>query len=151
MKDPPVGNCPHVDGQNNQGDQHHQQVGEGAGQGGQVVVADNFLEVAGDDRGRLGPAHQHSSKEVQSEEGAEDHQAGKQQGANGVHVIHGVKCDAALHAGGLVAEARGHPRVGALMNAKRKDENDKLKNGFDELGLLQTHSPSGGKGVENSG
>jgi hypothetical protein len=37
------------------------------------------------------------------------------------------------------------------MNAKRKDENDKLKNGFDELGLLQTHSPNGGKGVENSG
>ena len=54
---------------------------------GQVVVAHDLAEVAGDDRGGLGPAHQHAAEEAKPDEGAEDHQRGKEQGADGVHVV----------------------------------------------------------------
>ena len=37
---------------------HQEQVRSRTGQRGQVVVADDLAEVAGDDRGGLGPAHQ---------------------------------------------------------------------------------------------
>jgi hypothetical protein len=44
-------------------------------------------------------------------------------------VVHGVERNAALKAGGLVAQARGHPGMGALMHAERKDQQNELENG----------------------
>jgi hypothetical protein len=59
-------------------------------------------------------------------------------------MVHRVERDAALQAGRLVAQPRGHPSVRALMHAKRKDENDEFEYRFDEVRLLQKDSPLAG-------
>jgi hypothetical protein len=56
-------------------------------------------------------------------------------------VDHGVERDAPQHASGLIAQPGGHPGVGALMHAERKDKQNELKYRFDQVGLLQTNSP----------
>ena len=117
------------------------QVGGRAGQGGQVVVADDLAEVAGDDRGGLGPAYQEAAEEREADKRAEDDERGKEQGADGVHVVHGVEGDAALQAGGLVAEARGHPGMGALVNTERKQQQNEFKDGNEKGAGLQAESP----------
>jgi hypothetical protein len=76
--------------ENEKGDQDYEEVRNGAGQGSQIVVADDFAEVARNDRSGFGPAHQHSAKHAEPDEGAKDHQRWKEQGADGVHVVHGV-------------------------------------------------------------
>ena len=58
---------------------------------------------------------------------------------------HGVERDAPQHAGGLVAQPRGHPGVRALMHAERKKKQDELEDGDDEGAGLQTNSPRAGK------
>src|ERR1035437_1581625 len=64
--DVPVGDHLDVNGQNNKGDQHDQHVGNRTGQGSQVVVANDLSEVPCNNRGWLGPAHKHASKEAES-------------------------------------------------------------------------------------
>src|SRR5580698_1188294 len=90
------------------------EIGKGAGESSEVVVADNFLEVARDDGGGLGPADEHEWH-MEADERAEDDKSRKEQGSDGIDMVHGVEGDAALQAGGLVAEAGGHPGVGALV------------------------------------
>ena len=139
----PIGSSDRDDGENEKGDQNEQQVGGGAGQGDQIVVADNFAQVAGDDRGGFRPAEQHAAKKVEPDEGSEDDQRGKEQGADGVHVVHGVERDSPHQAGSLVAQPRGHPGVGALMHAEREEEQDELEDGNNEAAGCQTKSPMG--------
>ena len=115
------------DGQNRECNRSDQQIRCRAGQRGEVVVAHDFAEVAGDDGRRLGPAHKEAAEEAESDEGPKDDERGKQQSADGVYVIHGIERDAALEAGGLVAEARGHPGMGTLVEAERKQQQNKLE------------------------
>jgi hypothetical protein len=44
-------------------------------------------------------------------------------------MVHGIQRDAPFEAGRLVAQARSHPGMGALMKAERKQQQDKLENG----------------------
>jgi hypothetical protein len=60
-------------------------------------------------------------------------------------MVHRVQRDSAFHARRLVAQARGHPGMGALMHTERKDEQDELEDGNNQVGLLQTRSPRAGK------
>lgn len=140
-----VRRCEGDDSENEQGNQDEEQVGGGAGESGQVVVTADFFEVAGDDGSGFGPADQHAAEIVEADEGAEDYERGKDEGAEDIDVVDGVEGDAAHHAGGLVAQAGGGPGMGALVNAERKKEQDELKDGNDEGAGLQTNSPWGGK------
>jgi hypothetical protein len=143
----PIGDRDGDEDEDEEGNQDEKQVGSGTGQGGQVVVADDFAEVAGEDGSGFGPANQHAAEKVEPDEGAEDDQGWKEECADGVHVVHGVERDAAHLAGGLVAEAGGHPGVGALMHAEREEEQDELEDGNEESARLQTKTPR----LENSG
>ena len=67
--------------------------------------------------------------------------AGIQQSSDGIDVVDGVERDAALQAGRLVAEAGGHPGVGALVKTEREKEQDKLEYGNNECSGLQGNTP----------
>ena len=134
----PVGNGNGHDHQGKKGNQDDQQVGNRAGQRGQIVVADNLAEVASDDRRRFSPTHQHSAKKAEPDERAKDHERGKEQGADRIHVIHGVEGDTTLQTSRLVAKPRSHPGMCALMHAERENEDHELELRFDKVGLLQT-------------
>ena len=56
----------------------------------------------------------------------EDEQDRQQDRADGVDVPHGVEADAAFEAGSVIAEAGGHPGVGALMHGEREKQDDEL-------------------------
>jgi hypothetical protein len=56
-------------------------------------------------------------------------------------MVHGVERDASLQPGRLVAEARGHPGVGALVKTEREKEQDKLEYGNNECSGLQANTP----------
>ncbi len=56
-------------------------------------------------------------------------------------MVDGIECDAPLHARGLIAETGGHPRMAALVEAERKDQQHKLKEGDGERCGLHGHSP----------
>ena len=126
-------------------DQHQDQVRCRPGQRHQVFIANDLAEVARDHRRGLGPAHQHAAKQAQPEERSEDHQRGKEQCPDRIHVIHRVQRDAPFQAGRLVTQPRGHPRVRALVKAQREEEQHKLENGNDEACRLQSKTPGGRK------
>ncbi len=67
--------------------------------------------------------------------------AGNEQGSDGIDMVDGVEGDAALEAGGLVAEAGGHPGVGALVKTEREKEQDELEDGNNEGSGLQGSAP----------
>jgi hypothetical protein len=46
-----------------------------------------------------------------------------------------------LHSGRLVAEPRSHPRVAALMDAQRKDEQNEFEQGKGKGCRLQANAP----------
>lgn len=132
-----IGNRHGDNSQHNEGPQDQHQVRNRAGQRDQVLIADNLAEVAGNDRSGLGPSHQHAAEHAQSKKRSEDHDGGKEQSPDKVHVVHGVEGYAALQAGGLVSQPRGHPRMRALVKAQRKNEQDKFEDGNDKAAGLQ--------------
>ena len=86
------------DDEQDEGDGGGEQVAGGAGEGDEDVVAAVVFEVAGGDRGGLGPADEEAAVD-QRDEREED-------GAERVEVLEGIERDAAEHLGGGVAETQ---------------------------------------------
>jgi hypothetical protein len=60
-------------------------------------------------------------------------------------VIDGVEGDAPLKACGLIAEARGHPGMGTLVDAQREDEQYELEDCDCKFSRLHQTLPGFGK------
>jgi len=56
-------------------------------------------------------------------------------------MVDGIKSDAALKPGCLIAETLCHPGMGALMKAERENKQDELEDGNCKLSRLQKMLP----------
>jgi len=117
------------DEQKNKCQQSEDEIGDWSGEGDKVFVATNLVEVSRQDGRGFGPADESSAEHGESDEGAKDGDGRDEQAADDIDVIHGVEGDAAFIAGGVIAEARGHPGVGALVETEREDDDDEFKDG----------------------
>ncbi len=105
-----------------------QEVAARPGQRGEDVIATEVFEITVVDRGGSGP-----SDEKLPVAGQKEHDQRNDDGSQNINVLGRVKRDAAKHAGCLVTEARGHPRVGGFMQTEGKEQNDKFEDLEDDL------------------
>lgn len=131
------------DGENDESDEDKEQVGSGTGQSGEVIVADNVVEVASENRSGLGPSDQHASESVESDEWAKDGDCREKECADGVDVLEGIECNAAKFAGGVIAEAGRGPGVGTFVDAEREKKKHEFEDGNDECAGFQLKAPRG--------
>ena len=111
--------------QHQDSEQGHDQIDHRAGERDQVVVERYLFEIAGDDGHGFAPAEDDAST-AEADEWAEDHEGGIDDCAEDIDVAGGIEGDAAFEAGGVVAEAGGHPGLRALMAGDREQQDDKL-------------------------
>jgi hypothetical protein len=138
-----VRRCEGDDGEDEKGDEREEQVGDWASESGEVVVADNLVEVPGEDRGGFCPADEQTAEEVEADEGAKDDERGKKECADWVNVLNGVESDAAKFAGGVIAETGRGPGVGTFVDAEREKEKHEFEDGNDECAGFQLRAPRG--------
>jgi|GEM_PF-5615625 len=95
-----------------------EQVGERARHGDEDIVPHGLGKVAGVDGHRLRPGEKHAPRGEEEEEG------GQEDRADGVHVGDRIQGGPAHHAGGVVPELAGRPRVRPLVHgeAGEKDQ-----------------------------
>src|SRR5579884_551420 len=118
-------------GQQNQRDDRGQHVAQWSGEGGENVITHDFPEIARRDRGGFGPSEEEAMRK-------KEHGQRNEYCAQRVNMLYGIQGDAPQHARRRVAETRGHPGMGGLMQAQRKEQNNKFENL--ENNLLLTHA-----------
>ncbi len=114
-----------------EGDEGGEQLGGGAGEGGEHLVARRIAEVARGEGDGLAPA--------EDERAAEDEEDGPDEHAEEVEVAGRVHGEATHHACGGVAEAVGGPGLGAVVQGDGEHHHDQLK---DDQGVRQRHEDS---------
>jgi hypothetical protein len=139
-----VGRSDGNDSEDEKGNEGEEQVRGGPGEGGEIVVADNLIEVAGEDRSGLGPADQQAAEKGEADEGAEDDECGKKECADGVDVVNWVERHTAQLAGCVIAETGGRPRVSAFVDAEREKKQHELEDCNNDGARLQARTPEDG-------